>query len=60
MIYILVLGWLLIAYKVRRDYLNAHRRYNITKRRDIWTVRDSKGRFVTLTDNYWNICKLGA
>lgn len=53
-------GWLMFIYKVRRDFKKAHERYIITKKRDIWTVRDKKGRFVTLTDNYWNICKLGA
>lgn len=53
-------GWLLFIYKVRRDFLRAHERYIITKKRDIWTVRDKRGRFITLTDNYWNICKLGA
>lgn len=53
-------GWLLFIYKVRRDFLRAHERYNIAKRGDNWVVRDSKGRFVTITDNYWNICKLGA
>ena len=62
MIYLLIaaFGWLLFIYKVRCDFLRAHERYIITKKRDIWTVRDKKGRFVTLTDNYWNICKLGA
>lgn len=53
-------GWLLFIFKARMDFLRAHKRYNISKRRDIWTVRDSKGRFVTLTDNYWDICRLGA
>lgn len=53
-------GWLMFIYKVRRDFKKAHERYNIVKRGDNWVVRDNKGRFVTITDNYWNICKLGA
>nr|UVX54846.1 MAG: hypothetical protein [Bacteriophage sp.] len=53
-------GWLMFIYKVRRDFKKAHERYNIIKCGDNWVVRDSKGRFVTITANYWNICKLGA
>lgn len=58
-LFIAACGWLTFIYKVRRDFLRAHKRYLITKKGDIWTVRDKRGRFVTLTDNYWDICKLG-
>lgn len=40
-------------------FVKACKRYKVTKRGENWVVRDSKGRFVTITDNYWNICKLG-
>lgn len=37
----------------------ACKRYKVTKKGDNWVVRDSKGRFVTITNDYWNVCKLG-
>lgn len=41
------------------QFHRACRKYKVTKRYDLWTVRDSKGRFVTITNNFWDICKLG-
>lgn len=43
----------------RWHFVKACKRYNITKRGENWVVRNSKGRFVRITDNYWDICKLG-
>lgn len=40
-------------------FVTACKRYKVSKKGYNWVVRDSKGRFVTITDNYWNICKLG-
>lgn len=40
-------------------FVRACKRYKVSKNGYKWVVRDSKGRFVTITDNYWNICKLG-
>lgn len=59
-VYILLAGWLALLIKVRCDYLRAYKRYIITYNGYYWIVRDKRGRFVTITDNYWNICRLGA
>lgn len=59
-LFILLAGWLALIIKVRCDYRRAYKRYIITYKGDYWTVRDKRGRFVTITDNYWNICRLGA
>lgn len=50
----------LIAAKAIRDFYKASKHYSIVKRCDNWIVRDKRGRFVRITDNYWDICALGA
>ena len=42
------------------DYHKAKKHFNIKYNGEIWVVRDSKGRFVKITNNYWDVCKLGA
>lgn len=37
----------------------AKKLYNVTRKGDNWVVRDCKGRFVRITKNYWDVCKLG-
>ena len=43
----------------RYHFVKACKRYKVTKRGERWIVRASKGRFVRITDNYWDICQLG-
>lgn len=33
--------------------------YNVARKGANWVVRDNKGRFVRITNNYWDVCKLG-
>lgn len=54
-----LIGYLLIALYVRHNIKTAYKRYKITYRNELYTVRDSKGRFVTITDNWWNLARLG-
>ncbi|GGH04298.1 hypothetical protein GCM10011416_24220 [Polaribacter pacificus] len=37
----------------------AKKLYNVTRKGENWVVRDNKGRFVRITNNYWDVCKLG-
>lgn len=48
-----------IFMKAYLDFQKAKRHYKIVKRGDNWVVRDVKGRFVRITDNYWDVCSLG-
>lgn len=58
-IYVLVIASLLVFTKARYDFLKAKKHYKISKRGDNWVVRDVKGRFVRITNNYWDVCSLG-
>lgn len=33
--------------------------YNVARKGANWVVRDNKGRFVRITNNYGDVCKLG-
>lgn len=46
--------------KARYDFLKAKKHYIISWKNDIWTVRDKRGRFVLISENYWDVCALGA
>lgn len=52
MSYILIGGWLFTLLMLRHYFVTAHKRFIITKRYNVWTVRDSKGRFVTITKSF--------
>lgn len=43
MSYILIGGWLFTLLMLRYYFVTAHKRFIITKRYNVWTVRDSKG-----------------
>ena len=60
LVYVIIIGCLIIFGKARYDFLKASKHYNIVKKRDNWVVRDKRGRFVRITDNYWDVCTLGA
>lgn len=57
------IAWLLAVIIVggtaRFHYIRACKIYNVKKAGKNYVVRDSKGRFVTITDNVFNVCKLG-
>lgn len=59
MIIFAVVVYILIGLLVRYQYKQAHKKYKVVKRGEVWTVRDSKGRFVTCTNNYWNVARVG-
>lgn len=56
---LIVVVYTMIALLIRKQYKGAHKRYNIKHNGDIAVVRDAKGKFVTITDNWWNVAKLG-
>lgn len=56
---LIVVVYTLIGLLIRKQYNEAHKRYNIKHNGDITVVRDAKGKFVTITDNWWNVAKLG-
>lgn len=56
---VIVVVLLAVAGLIRKQYKEAHKRYNIKHNGDIMVVRDAKGRFVTITENWWDIAKLG-
>lgn len=60
LIFLMLFAAFLVFGKAWYDFHKAAKHYKITKKADNWVVRDSRGRFVRITDNYWDICNLGA
>lgn len=59
MIIFIAVTYAFIALFLFRNYLAAHKRYTVTYKYDVWTVRDSRGRFVTCSSSWWDVCKVG-
>lgn len=56
---IVIVGYVVMAAYLVRDYKRAFAMYNITHNGSRYVVRDELGRFVTITKSRWDIAALG-
>lgn len=56
---LVVMGYIIMAAYLVRDYKRAFAMYNITHNGSRYVVRDKQGRFVAITKSRWDIAALG-
>jgi len=54
-----VAGLSLIAYVLIKDWVKVVSKYRVERKGRNWVVRDSKGRFVRITPNFFDVLSLG-
>lgn len=57
--WVVAIGLSLIAYVLAKDLKRVLDKYTVTHNGYYWIVRDSKGRFVRITRNFWDVLSLG-
>lgn len=57
--WIMAIGFALIAYIVMRDYVAVLNNYRVERKGRNWVIRDSRGRFVRITSNFFDVLSLG-
>ncbi|QHJ79405.1 MAG: hypothetical protein [Caudoviricetes sp.] len=60
MLLFILIGYTFILCVVHADIKRAYTKYKVSQRNDVWTVRDARGRFVTISSNWWDLARVGA